>query len=140
MDVTNSVNKSIETINAWREAETAKLEADRMNAPEEVRQAYDQYLGELKTESVKYQNEIIQQMNEYNIQNTATLQERIDNVMQLSQQYRDAQTPLTEDEMKMVDSFAQFAVGKDGQINEALMKSVPPKMFGAVLARAAELK
>jgi hypothetical protein len=56
---------------------------------------------------------MVQQMNEYNAQNTMDYQEKIDNIMQLSMQFQDSQRDLTPEEMKQVESYATLAINND---------------------------
>lgn len=139
-EIQDAVNQNVNIINNQRDAEIARAQAERDNAPAEVLASYDEYINWLTVESQKYQSEMVQQMNEYNAQNTMDYQEKIDNIMQLSMQFQDSQRDLTPEEMKQVESYATLAINNDWEINESFLKNVPPYMMGAVMNKAAEIR
>ena len=49
-------------------------------------------------------------MNEYNAQNTASYQEKKDNILNLSMQYKKSQLPLSEEDMSLANSYATLAI------------------------------
>ena len=138
--IQKQVNNAKRTLQAEIDAELAKYTAQQRGASEEQLSKYDDYLATLKMQRVQQQNEIVQQMNEFNVQNTANVQERIENILQLSSQFVDPNIDLTQDDLDAANAFAQLAIDAEGNVKESLLKLVDPRIMWEVLKRAAGIK
>lgn len=139
-EIQNSVNQNLQNIEAMRQLELAQYEAKLAGATEEALAPYEKAISDLAQKSRDF---IVQQanaMNQYNLQNAQTMQEKVNNLLQYASQYDAMNAPLTEEEAATAKSYGDLLIDKDGKVNEALAKVIPPKLLSAAIKAGAVAK
>lgn len=137
--IEQNVQQAMWVLDAEREAALEKFRLQQEGADADTIATYDNYIKELQKKSADFIWENVKLMNEYNLKTAATYEEKVQNILKLTQMMGD-QSPLTPEEQKVADSYAALAIDKNGNINEWFMKMIPTNLVPSVLKKAAELK
>jgi len=103
-------------------------------------ESYQIRINTLLTDSAKFMAEQAIEINSFNEKNNASYQEAIQNILEYAQNYIDPNVQLTEEQLQEADSYAKLLIDKDGQINEKILWVIDPRLMGAAIKRAAEIK
>lgn len=133
------MNRNIDTLDAERAARVNRFRAAQRGADEEQLKAMDEVIQNLENKNAEYSMAIAQQMNEFNQMNTANYQDKIQNIFELSQQMTD-DSPLTEDEQMLVDSYANLIIDNEGNVDTSLLETIPARLRGPVMNAGAIVK
>lgn len=137
--IEQNVQRAMAVLDAEREAAIEKYRLQQEWADADTLATYDNYIKQLQQKSAERIGENMKMVNEMNQENAASYQDKIKNILALSQQMQPAE-PLTPEQQKIADSYATLAIDKDGNINEAFMKMIPSNLVSGVLQKAAELR
>lgn len=137
-EIQDHVNTTMDYLNQEMEAAVARYEAELQGADNQILSWYDDYIKQLQTKMADSVAKQMEAMNEYNLKNSQSYQEKVDNILQLAQQQ--TVVPVTEEDMKTVEAYATLAINSKGEINSAFLQTVPAYLVPHVLQKAAVLK
>lgn len=137
-EIQQQVNENINALNAERDYAIAKYEAELSWATAEELSGYDQNIADLRNKSAQFSVQLAQQMNEYNMQTSASYEERINNVLQLAQSLETVE--LTPWQQSEAWAYASLLLDSEWNINDKMLADIPPQIKGLALRKAAEMK
>lgn len=137
-EIQQQVNENINALNAERDYAIAKYEAELSWATAEELSGYDQSIADLRNKSAQFSVQLAQQMNEYNMQTSASYEERINNVLKLAQSLETVE--LTPWQQSEAWAYASLLLDSEWNINDKMLADIPPQIKGLALRKAAELK
>lgn len=120
-----------------RTAELERYKAELAGATREQLAVYDNYINNLKAQSAQYAVSSAEQLNQMNMENAVSYQEKVDNILALSYMMQQQEVPLSDEDMMLAASYGQLLIDDNGKINTELLKSLPPNISGEALKQAA---
>lgn len=113
----------------------ARYQAELAGADAETLAQYDQQIMDLKQQNSQFLIQSAQAMNEYNMQTSASYQEKIDNIFKLAEANNVAD--LTEQEKAQANAYADLLLDAEGNLNTALIKDIPPRLVNEAILQGA---
>jgi len=138
-DIQQSVERNIASIQAQKDAAVEQYRAKLNGATQQELQMYDKNIADLEQQSSEYLVELAWKIDTYNRQVNADYATKIDDIMKLSEQNAPI-VPLTDAEKQQASAYAWLLVKDNGDVNQELLKLVPPKLLSEALAQGAKLK
>lgn len=127
-----------QTLRAESYARMQKYKAEQSGATRQELDKFDQQIFQLQTKHADYIVDNARKIEEYNRSNAKSLQESVQNILQIAQ----AQNvpDITEAEKAQAKIYAQLLIDGKGNINDAFLKQIPPRLMSEALAQAAIVK
>lgn len=138
-DIQWSVERNIASIQAQKDAAVEQYRAKLNNATAEEMKMYDDNIAKLELESSNYLIELAWKIDTYNRQVNADYATKVDDILKLAQQNAPI-TPLTDAEKQKASAYAWMLVKDNWDINQEILKLVPPKLLSEALSQWAKLK
>lgn len=130
-EIQDSVNRSKDAMNAERDYALAKYQAELAGADAETLAQYDAQIAELQQQNTQFLIQSAQAMNEYNLQNSATYEEKVNNILQLAEANNVAD--LSEQEKAQASAYADLLLDAEWNLNTALIKDIPPRLVNEAI-------
>ena len=127
-----------QTLRAENYARMQKYKTEQSGATRQELDKFDQQIFQLQTKHADYIVDNARKIEEYNRSNAKSLQESVQNILQIAQ----AQNvpDITEAEKAQAKIYAQLLIDGKGNINDAFLKQIPPRLMSEALAQAAIVK
>lgn len=138
-DIQAATEQNIRILGDKKRLELEKFKAEQNGANEELLQMYDKQIGDLSLAHAKYLGDTAQKINEYNQKSAATYQDKVDDLLTLATMNMSV-NDLTPDELNKANTYGELMIDENGNLNDALLKTLPPRLQAAALQAAAKAK
>lgn len=137
--IDKSLTESIKAIDDVRIAEMDKYREELKGVNVSRLQQHDAYIAQLRQKSAEYQDNIAQQINDYNMKTNATYQQKIDSLFATSSALgAKMDTQYDEQDNATAQNYAAVILDDAGNINTEVLKTVPDYLIPLVYKLAAE--
>jgi hypothetical protein len=97
-------------------------------------------LQALQTQQAEMNRKMSNDINMYNAEVAATYEEKLENIMQMSQALIQASQPLSEQDMATAASYASLIIDSEWNVNEKILSTVPDKLKPYVVMMWSQIK
>lgn len=138
-DIQKKTNMLLNELAAERDLRIRLEEARLREADEATISRLEEGVANIQQQVFERQLANAELLNQFNLQNTQTYEEKINNIFTMAAQMT-TEEELTDDELALADAYASLLIDTDGNINTKLLESIPTQLIGSALQTAAELR
>jgi surface antigen len=140
----DEINRELNTyMTTAEEIRSANIDLYRMQlewADSETIAGMYERLGQLKTQQAEMNRKMANDINMYNAEVAASYEEKLGNIMQMSQALLQSQQPLSEQDMATAMSYASLIIDNEWNVNEKILASVPDNLKPYVVMMWSQIK
>ena len=137
-EIQQNVNQAKQSLQAEKDYAIAKYQAELAGADADTLASYDEQIMNLKQQNTQFLIQSAQAMNEYNMQTSASYEEKINNIFQLAE--ANNVTDLTEQEKAQASAYWDLLLDAEWNLNTALIKDIPARLVNEAIMQWAKAK
>jgi len=137
-EIQQNVNQAKQSMQAEKDYAIAKYEAELAGADAETLAWYDEQIAQLRQQNTNFLIQSAQAMNEYNLQTSASYEEKINNIFKLAE--ANNVSDLTEQEKAQASAYGDLLLDAEWNLNTALIKDIPARLVNEAIMQWAVKK
>ena len=137
-EIQQNVNQAKQSLQAEKDYAIARYQAELAWADAETLASYDEQIGQLRQLNTKFLIDSAQAMNEYNMQTSASYEEKISNIFKLAE--ANNVSDLTEQEKAQASAYGDLLLDAEWNLNTGLIKDIPARLVNEAIMQWAMRK